>query len=235
MISAFVSPFFLLAQSGTRITNNLTTNNEKTSMFTGIIETTGKVTDVQKEQSNIHFSIQSTLSHELKVDQSVSHNGACLTVTAIEPGVDGGMATHRVTAVEETLRRTNLGAWKPGTLVNLERCMTMGGRLDGHIVQGHVDTLATCVSVEETGGSWKFTFEYEPSPERILVDKGSVCLNGVSLTVVSPEQNRFSVAIIPYTWEHTNFKTLQAGDPVNIEFDVIGKYIARYMEMYAAR
>ena len=171
----------------------------------------------------MHFTIESPISGELKIDQSVSHNGACLTV------VELGSGWHRVTAVEETLRRTNLGQWQPGGLVNLERCLPLGGRLDGHMVQGHVDELVECVEVIETGGSWKYTFRFRPEQAGLLVDKGSVCLNGVSLTVVSPGTELFSVAIIPYTWEHTNFKTLAAGDKVNIEFDILGKYIARQM------
>lgn len=195
-------------------------------MFTGIIETLGTVTTIEKDRSNVHFTIESPISGELKIDQSVSHNGACLTV------VNLGGGNHRVTAVEETLRRTNLGQWAAGTLVNLERCLPMGGRLDGHIVQGHVDAVAECVEVTETGGSWRFTFRYQPTPEHLLVDKGSVCLNGVSLTVVNPHDDLFSVAIIPYTWEHTNFKTLRPGDPVNIEFDILGKYISRYLALY---
>ena len=195
-------------------------------MFTGIIETLGTVTTIEKDRSNVHFTIESPISGELKIDQSVSHNGACLTVVGL------GNGSHRVTAVEETLRRTNLGQWTAGTLVNLERCLPMGGRLDGHIVQGHIDAVAQCVEVTETGGSWRFTFRYQPTPEHLLVDKGSVCLNGVSLTVVNPHDDLFSVAIIPYTWEHTNFKTLRAGDAVNIEFDILGKYISRYLALY---
>jgi riboflavin synthase len=144
-----------------------------------------------------------------------------------------GEGSHTVTAIDETLRRTNLGAWQADTLVNLERCLPMGGRLDGHMVQGHVDTVAECVQVQDEAGSWRFTFRYQPSPEHMLVDKGSVCLNGVSLTVVDPHDDLFSVAIIPYTWEHTNFKTLCAGDAVNIEFDIIGKYIAKHLAAYA--
>ncbi|MEZ4966937.1 MAG: riboflavin synthase [Saprospiraceae bacterium] len=195
-------------------------------MFTGIIETLGTVSAIERDRSNVHITLESPISDELKIDQSVSHNGACLTVVALGPG------WHRVTAVEETLHRTNLGDWKPGILVNLERCLPIGGRLDGHIVQGHVDALATCVEVAETGGSWRFTFRYESAPEHLLVDKGSICLNGVSLTVVKPEDDLFSVAIIPYTWEHTNFRHLRAGDSVNVEFDIIGKYIARHMAAY---
>jgi riboflavin synthase len=198
-------------------------------MFTGIIETLGKVKSVTKDRSNIHFEMESAISAELKIDQSVSHNGICLTV--VEIGADW----HRVTAVDETLRRTNLGDWQPGTLVNLERCLPMGGRLDGHIVQGHVDELVECVEVTETGGSWKYSFRFRPEQAGLLVDKGSVCLNGVSLTVVSPSTDLFSVAIIPYTWEHTNFKTLQVGDRVNIEFDILGKYVARQMQAFALK
>jgi len=198
-------------------------------MFTGIIESLGKVKAVEKDRSNVHFSIESPISKELKIDQSVSHNGVCLTV--VELGADW----HRVTAVEETLSRTNLGNWQPGTLVNLERCLPIGGRLDGHMVQGHVDELVECIAVAETGGSWKYTFRFRPEQGGLLVDKGSVCLNGVSLTVVSPGEDQFSVAIIPYTWEHTNFKSLAAGNPVNIEFDILGKYIARQMEAYERR
>lgn len=195
-------------------------------MFTGIIEALGKVKTIERDRSNVHFTVESPISHELKIDQSVSHNGVCLTVVGLGDG------WHRVTAVEETLRRTNLGKWEAGTLVNLERCLPMNGRLDGHIVQGHVDETAECVEVVETGGSWRFTFRYRPAPEHLLVDKGSVCLNGVSLTVVEPHHDLFSVAIIPYTWEHTNFKTLRAGDTVNVEFDIIGKYIARHLAAY---
>lgn len=195
-------------------------------MFTGIIEALGKVKTIERDRSNVHFTVESPVSHELKIDQSVSHNGVCLTVVGLGDG------WHRVTAVDETLRRTNLGKWEAGALVNLERCLPMNGRLDGHIVQGHVDETAECVEVVETGGSWRFTFRYRPAPEHLLVDKGSVCLNGVSLTVVEPHDDLFSVAIIPYTWEHTNFKTLRAGDTVNVEFDIIGKYIARHLAAY---
>ena len=190
-------------------------------MFTGIIEALGTVRAVEKDRENVHFTIESPISGELKIDQSVSHNGVCLTVVGLSEGA------HTVTAVAETLRRTNLGAWRPGTLVNLERCLQLGARLDGHLVQGHVDALAECLEVTETGGSWRFTFRCPAGQESLLVDKGSVCLNGVSLTVVEPVEDLFSVAIIPYTWEHTNFKTLRAGDTANIEFDIIGKYIAR--------
>lgn len=216
-------------------------------MFTGIIEALGIVEKIERDRSNVHFTIASPISGELKVDQSLSHNGVCLTVVELRSPAEAGQAAtrnpqsaipnsqfalHRVTAVEETLRRSNLGAWREGTLVNLERCLPIGGRLDGHLVQGHVDAVATCVEVLETGGSWRVTFRYQPTPEHLLVDKGSVCLNGVSLTVVDPHDDLFSVAIIPYTWEHTNFKTLAAGELVNIEFDVIGKYVTRYLALY---
>ena len=197
-------------------------------MFTGIIEALGAVQKVEKDRSNVHFTIASPISEALKIDQSVSHNGACLTVVGLTPD----KSAHIVTAVEETLRRTNLGQWAPGTLVNLERCLPIGGRLDGHLVQGHVDATATCMEVQETGGSWRFLFRYQPTPEHLLVDKGSVCINGVSLTVVDPRDDLFAVAIIPYTWENTNFKTLRAGDAVNLEFDIIGKYISRYLALY---
>lgn len=195
-------------------------------MFTGIIESIGTVKAIERDRSNVHFTVESLISHELKIDQSVSHNGVCLTV------VEVGEGWHRVTAVEETLRRSNLGKLEIGNFINLERCLPIGGRLDGHIVQGHVDDTAECVEIAETGGSWRITFRYRPTPEHLLVDKGSVCVNGVSLTVVEPRDDLFSVAIIPYTWEHTNFKTLQAGDSVNIEFDIIGKYIARHLAAY---
>lgn len=195
-------------------------------MFTGIIESTGIVEKIEREQANLHFTIASPISRELKIDQSVSHNGVCLTVVALGEGV------HTVTAIEETLRRSDLGDWQVGTVVNLERSMRMEGRLDGHIVQGHVDATGVCAAVLETGGSWRFTFRYQPTPEHILVDKGSVCVHGVSLTVVEPQLDLFSVAIIPYTWAHTNFQHLKPGDRVNLEFDIIGKYIARYMAVY---
>lgn len=202
-------------------------------MFTGIIETTGQIVAMVKSGSNMHFSIRSSISEELKVDQSVSHNGVCLTVTSTKLHEEGYWL-HNVTAIDETLNRTNLGKWSPGDRVNLERCLPMGGRLDGHIVQGHVDTVAECIGVVMKDGSWEFAFRYQPTPEHILVDKGSVCLNGVSLTVVNPVADTFSVAIIPYTWEHTNFCKLEKGHSVNIEFDILGKYIAKYMSAYAA-
>jgi len=192
-------------------------------MFTGIIESLGVVKKTEKDGTNIHFTLESPISAELKVDQSLSHDGVCLTVVRVEGN------THTVTAVEETLIRSNLGKWEPGSLVNLERAMSVNGRLDGHMVQGHVDTTATCTAIEALEGSWYFGFEYPPGPDHLLVNKGSICINGVSLTVVEPAENRFKVAIIPYTYEHTNFSRIRPGDPVNIEFDILGKYIARYM------
>ncbi len=195
-------------------------------MFTGIIESRGLITNIEKEGSNVHFTIASTISDELKIDQSVSHNGVCLTVVALAPG------EHKVTAIEETLIRSNLGKLKVEDSVNLERAMISNGRLDGHIVQGHVDATAECTGIDNRDGSWYFHFRYQLTPEHLLVDKGSICINGVSLTVVNPREDTFSVAIIPYTYEHTNFKELQIGSTVNLEFDIIGKYIARYLAVY---
>jgi riboflavin synthase len=196
-------------------------------MFTGIIETTGIVQNLEREGSNVHMTIQSPISGELKIDQSLAHNGVCLTVVGVEED------RHVVTAVEETLLRSNLGDLEVGDLINLERAMRSDGRLDGHIVQGHVDTTAICTGVDKREGSWYFHFKYQPSEEHLLVDKGSICVDGVSLTVVSPVDETFQVAIIPYTWEHTNFKNIKKGDKVNLEFDIIGKYIARYAALYA--
>ncbi len=190
-------------------------------MFTGIIETVGLVEAVRPEQGNIHFTVQSAISQELKIDQSVSHNGVCLTVVAI----DGD--NHEVTAIEETLAKSNLGRLRSGDVVNLERCMQMNGRLDGHIVQGHVDQTAVCIEARELSGSWEYRFEYDPSAGNVTVEKGSICVNGISLTVVDSADGAFSVAIIPYTWENTNMKYLREGDIINVEFDIIGKYVAR--------
>jgi riboflavin synthase len=192
-------------------------------MFTGIIETLGKLTSVRAEKGNLHFTVQSDISQELKIDQSVSHNGVCLTVVNVSDG------KHVVTAVEETLLKSNLTTLKVGDLINLERCMQMNGRLDGHIVQGHVDQTAECTEVKELAGSWEYTFSYDPAPGNVTVEKGSICINGISLTVVNSLENRFSVAIIPYTFEHTNMQHLKEGDAVNLEFDIIGKYVARLM------
>lgn len=197
-------------------------------MFTGIIEAAGRITAIEREADNVHFTVASPISGELKVDQSLAHDGVCLTVVAL------GEGTHTVTAIRETLDRTRLGDWTVGDTVNLERAMQAGARLDGHIVQGHVDTVGECTEVAEAGGSWYFTFRYRPERETLLVDKGSVCINGVSLTVVEPTEDTFRVAIIPYTYEHTNFRALAAGSRVNLEFDIIGKYIARQMAAYRA-
>ena len=202
-------------------------------MFTGIIEALGKVSRVRPDGGNVHFTIESPVSPELKIDQSLSHNGVCLTVVAC------GENMHTVTAVPETLHRSNLGSLRPGDLVNLERAMQLNARLDGHLVQGHVDVTGTCTRVEALDGSWVFHFEYPFSHERLLVDKGSICINGVSLTVIRPSENGstacFSVAIIPFTFEHTNFNSLKVGDQVNLEFDVIGKYVAKYLQVIGGR
>ena len=192
-------------------------------MFTGIIEQLGQVTHIQKEQENIHFTISAPFTSELKIDQSVAHNGVCLTVVAIRNN------EFVVTAIQETLDKTNLGSWETGTKINLERCMQMNGRLDGHIVQGHVDTTAQCIAIENQEGSWKYTFRYEQ--DLVTVEKGSVTVNGVSLTVVDSRDKEFSVCIIPYTFEHTNFHELKVNDLVNIEFDIIGKYVAKLMAL----
>ncbi|MFZ9028555.1 MAG: riboflavin synthase [Crocinitomicaceae bacterium] len=191
-------------------------------MFTGIVEDIGIVEKIEKENENVHFTLSCSFTNELKIDQSVAHNGCCLTVVSI----DGDQYT--VTAIQETMIKTNLGDWKEGTKVNLERCMTMGGRLDGHIVQGHVDTTAECISIEDQDGSWKYTFEY--NGKDVTVEKGSVTINGTSLTVVDSEDTRFSVCIIPYTHEHTNFHTLKLGDRVNLEFDILGKYVSKLLQ-----
>ena len=194
-------------------------------MFTGIIEALGTLKATEKEAENYHFTFSSPFTHELKIDQSVAHNGACLTVVAI----DGDQYT--VTAIGETLQRTNLGDLKQGDTVNLERCMIAGARLDGHMVQGHVDQTGICEKIEEQEGSWKFWISYNPSKDNVTVPKGSICINGVSLTVVDSEDSLFSVAIIPYTFEHTTFKDLKKGDRVNLEFDIIGKYVARILQV----
>lgn len=192
-------------------------------MFTGIIETLGEVTQLQNEGSNLHITIKSTISKELKVDQSVAHNGVCLTV------VDITEDTHTVTAIAETLQKSSIGQLKLNSLVNLERCMQMNGRLDGHIVQGHVDQTAICTNLEVENGSWVFTFEYDSTIGNITVEKGSICVNGISLTVVNSGFNYFSVAIIPYTYENTNLKNIKPNDMINLEFDIIGKYVAKMM------
>lgn len=188
-------------------------------MFTGIIEQLGIVKAIRKEGENIHFTISAPFTAELKIDQSVAHNGCCLTVVELSND------EYVVTAIQETLDKTNLKSWKIGTKVNLERCMQMNGRLDGHIVQGHVDTTANCTEIEDQNGSWKYTFQY--LNDMVTVEKGSVTINGTSLTVVDSKDKEFSVCIIPYTYEHTNFHALQIGDTVNLEFDIIGKYVAK--------
>ena len=195
-------------------------------MFTGIIETMGIVEEIRLNGSNKEFTISSAISNELKVDQSLAHNGVCLTVTSVENG------KHQVTAIDETLLRSNLGDLKIGESINLERAMSGLSRFDGHLVQGHVDTVGVVKSVLDKDGSWIFTFNFPEENKHLLVDKGSVCINGVSLTVINPTTNTFQVAIIPYTYENTSFKSLQEGDPVNLEFDILGKYIARYAAAY---
>ncbi|KQB43465.1 Riboflavin synthase alpha chain [Flavobacterium daejeonense] len=190
-------------------------------MFTGIIETLGTIQEIKHEKDNIHVTIEANITNELKIDQSVAHNGICLTVVAIKD------STYTVTAIDETIQKTNLGEWQKGDLVNLERAMKLGDRLDGHIVQGHVDQTGTCISIEETNGSWLYTFEYDDKLNNLTIEKGSITVNGVSLTVVNSQKNQFSVAIIPYTHEHTNFKNFKAGSKINLEFDVIGKYVSR--------
>ncbi|MDI5893883.1 riboflavin synthase [Flavobacterium algoritolerans] len=190
-------------------------------MFTGIIETLGTIQEIKKENSNVHITMNSSITSELQIDQSVAHNGICLTVVAIND------TSYTVTAVDETIKKTNLGDWKIGDSVNLERAMKLGDRLDGHIVQGHVDQTGTCIIAEQTDGSWIYTFEYNEKLNNITIEKGSITVNGVSLTVVNSKKNEFSVAIIPYTYEHTNFKTFEVGTKINLEFDVIGKYVSR--------
>jgi riboflavin synthase len=195
-------------------------------MFTGIIETIGIVEKIEKEGSNAHIYLSCEFTNELKIDQSVAHNGVCLTVVEIKDN------KYKVTAIDETLQRTTLALWKPGEKINIERCMSANGRFDGHIVQGHVDTKAICTKKEDLNGSWKFYFEYTDSSSQVTVEKGSITINGVSLTVVDSFEKGFSVAIIPYTYEHTNFHQFSVGTLVNIEFDVIGKYVSRILKGY---
>jgi riboflavin synthase len=193
-------------------------------MFSGIIELTGKVAELKKEQSNLHITIQSSFTGELKIDQSIAHNGVCLTVVSIKDNL------YTVTAIDETLQKTNLGSLQIGDMVNLERCIKAGDRLDGHIVQGHVDQTGICTSVIENNGSWTFHFKYDGAANNITVEKGSICVNGVSLTVVNSQDTSFSVCIIPYTFDHTNFHSIKAGTVVNLEFDILGKYISKLMK-----
>ena len=194
-------------------------------MLTGIIEDFGTITKLEKENENLHLSLESSITAELKIDQSVAHNGVCLTVVKI----DGNQYT--VTVIKETLEKTNLSTWKVGAKINLERAMKLGARLDGHIVQGHVDQVGSCTEVKEEGGSWVFSFEYDLSQKNITIEKGSITVNGTSLTVVNSGINTFSVAIIPYTYEHTNFHTFEKGTLVNLEFDVVGKYITKMQQL----
>ena len=194
-------------------------------MFSGIIETIGKVVHLKREQANLHISIQADFTDQLKVDQSIAHNGVCLTVVAIVNNV------YTVTAIDETLQKTNLGSLQLNDSVNLERCVKVGGRLDGHIVQGHVDGTGICNNKQEKDGSVEFTFQYDQSFAPLIIEKGSICVNGVSLTAFNVTENNFTVAIIPYTFEHTNFYLLKTMDFVNLEFDILGKYVARIMAL----
>lgn len=195
-------------------------------MFTGIIETLGIIVNIEKEQDNLHFTLSSEITNELKIDQSVAHNGICLTVVSVENN------KYTVTAIRETIEKTNIGQWKVSDMINLERAMKLGDRLDGHLVQGHIDQTAICTHIESANGSTYFTFEYDKSLENITIEKGSITVNGVSLTVVNSGVNTFSVAIIPYTLEHTNFKTFEIGSIVNLEFDVIGKYVIKHKNIH---
>ena len=190
-------------------------------MFTGIIETLGIIKEIRKEQGNLHITVASDITQELKIDQSVAHNGICLTVVKINQN------EYTVTAIQETIDKTAIGSWQVNDVLNLERAMKLGDRLDGHMVQGHVDQTGTCMGITDANGSWVFTFAYDPALSNITIEKGSITVNGTSLTVVNSEKNSFSVAIIPYTYEHTNFHTYSLGTIVNLEFDVIGKYVAR--------
>ncbi|HNR19735.1 MAG TPA: riboflavin synthase [Bacteroidia bacterium] len=194
-------------------------------MFTGIVEEAGKIVSLAKDKSNLRLSVACSFVSQIKIDQSIAHNGVCLTVVEINLNEN----YYKVIAVEETLKKTNMSFLKQGRIVNLERCMLANGRLDGHIVQGHVDAVAVCTGIEDLNGSWKFIFENDGSYKNLVVQKGSVCVNGVSLTVVDAEPHKFSVVVIPYTFEHTNFCELRAGDKVNIEFDILGKYAVAYM------
>lgn len=207
-------------------------------MFTGIVESMGHLIDIQPDGTNLTFTFESDIAHELKIDQSLSHNGVCLTVVELlnaeylpVKGTNGDAAVrYKVTAIDETLKKTNLGKLAIGDKVNLERCMPAHGRFDGHIVQGHVDQTGVCTALEDQNGSWLISFQYDASTNNITVEKGSICVNGVSLTVVNSTDNGFSVAIIPYTWQHTNFHQLAVGKTVNLEFDILGKYMQRIMQ-----
>jgi riboflavin synthase len=194
-------------------------------MFTGIVETIGIIKNVSQDQENLNLTIESKITNELKIDQSISHNGICLTVVEIKEN------TYKVTAIKETVEKTTIGTWKKDTSVNLERAMILGARLDGHIVQGHVDQIGVCKDIKEANGSWYFTFEYDTALSNVTIEKGSITVNGTSLTVVNSKQNEFSVAIIPYTYENTIFSKIKIEDNVNLEFDVIGKYVKRLTEL----
>jgi riboflavin synthase len=207
-------------------------------MFTGIVESMGHLIEIQPDGTNLTFTFESDIAHELKIDQSLSHSGVCLTVVellnaeyeTIKGAYGDAALRYKVTAIDETLKKTNLGKLSIGDKVNLERCMPANGRFDGHIVQGHVDQTGICTALEDQNGSWLISFEYDASTNNITVEKGSICVNGVSLTVVDSKDNGFSVAIIPYTWEHTNFHQLAVGSTVNLEFDILGKYMQRIMQ-----
>jgi riboflavin synthase len=198
-------------------------------MFTGIIESAAEVVEMDQQGTNVHFTLQASIAHELKVDQSLAHNGVCLTVVAVHEN------KYEVTAIEETLKRTNLGKLMIGDTVNLERCLAANGRLDGHIVQGHVDGIGELTNIVDRNGSWALHFRHEVNQNWITVEKGSICVNGVSLTVVESTSCSFSVEIIPYTWEHTNLGKLKIGDKVNLEFDILGKYASRLMRVFAEK
>ena len=195
-------------------------------MFTGIVEALGRIEKITLEGTNVHFAVSCPFLQEIEIDQSIAHDGVCLTVVALET------EQYVVTAIHETLNKTNLKTWQVGDVVNLERAMKMDGRLDGHMVQGHVDQTATCVAVEEQGGSWTYTFAHQPSEDGMTIEKGSVTVNGISLTVVDSQPNRFSVCIIPYTYAHTNIQFIHVGSTVNLEFDDFGKYVLRYTKAY---
>lgn len=205
------------------------------TMFTGIVEATAQLINIESKGSNLTFTFEASIADELKIDQSVSHNGVCLTVVSLESTVgseqleENNSSIYQVTAIDETLKKTNLGKLQLGDKVNLERCMPANGRFDGHIVQGHVDQTGVCTAIEDQNGSWLISFEYNEASNNITVEKGSICVNGVSLTVVNSKDNGFSVAIIPYTWEHTNFHQLKVGSTVNLEFDILGKYMQRIL------
>jgi len=206
-------------------------------VFTGIIEALGTVTHLERDQENLHITISSLISSQLKIDQSVSHNGVCLTVVDLQEDLQEDLdgSAHTVTAIKETLLKSNIGDLAVGDKVNLERCMQVDSRLDGHFVQGHVDQTGVCTAVREAEGSWYYTFQFEPNDHSVIVEKGSICVNGASLTLVDAKDDEFSIAIIPYTYEHTNFHQFKEGTVINLEFDVIGKYIVKLFQKYNKR